>query len=289
MGGVYYKQSNFLRALKRHPEYAGYVQSLKWALVVLESEEDADNLEHLLCSLKIDYLPRKSNRAYLPSYSNLPYLPSYSRRKPLGMWEILVLLTEVISVKIDHGDTDGYPRAMIPQGLSLFPKATSISMFGILTDTLAHAILPVVKARQLQQLNLYHVQLETPGEDCMEPTIRFLNSLTDKCISLKSLAIVESDHHIYEPCSALGNATAATAYLKFLKSVKETLVTFNFICKEINPHSTSDPDGPSEDVWKMTNSIIQVLQRGTWPQLRKVKTSPIRSGWLEIKYNDWDS
>lgn len=266
-GGVYYKQSNFLRTLKRHPEYAGYVQSLKWALVVKEPEDLVDSL------------------ARLPSYSNLPYLPSYSKCKPLGILEILLLLTEVISVKIDQGDTDQYPRAMIPQGLSLFPKATSISMFGILADTFVHAVLPVVKGRQLQHLNLCHVQLEAPGEDCMEPTIRLLNSLTGRCTSLKSLAIVESDHHIYKPCSALDKPTTATAYLEFLKSVKETLVTFKFICKD---YGIIDPDVPSDDVWKLKRSIHQVLRRGPWPQLQNVTFRLIRDGWLGKLYGDWE-
>ena len=255
-GKIYHKQSNFLRTLKRRPEYAGYVESLKWSFVVLESEELVDKL---------------------------PHLPSYSKHKPLGLWEILLLLTEVISVEIDQDNIKGYPRAMIPPGLSLFPKATSISMFGKLTDTFVHAVLPVIKARQLRHLRLSHVQLDGPDAYLMDLTIKFLNSLTTRCTSLKSLNIVDSDYHILEPCSAQGGATMSTAYIKFLESVRETLVTFSFRCRNFN----GDDEEP-EDALKVTDSIIQVLKRGTWPRLQKVTTFPLISGWLSIRYGDWD-
>ena len=257
-GDVYYNQSSFLRTLKRHPEYARYIQKFRWPLVVLKLGEVVDNL---------------------------PHLPSYSKRNPRGIWEILQLLTEVISVEIEEGNTDGYPRAMVPQGLSLFPKATSITMFGVLIDTLVHAVLPVVKARQLQHLGLYHVRLEAPVEDIMEPTIKFLSSLTGKCTSLKSLEIVESNDHVFEPCGALGEATASTAYMKFLESVKETLVAFRFICKDVGG-SQGDPD---DDVLEMTSNIHRVLNRGTWPHLRKVTTMPILYSRVWNDYDDSDS
>ena len=239
-GKLFYKQSNFLRTLKRHPEYARYVQDINWALV-LEPREVVDNL---------------------------PHLPSYSKRNPRGIWEILQLLTDVTSVRIGQGDTVGYSCAMVPQGLSLFPKATSITMSGILTDTFVHAVLPAIKARQLQHLALYRLELEAP----FGATIRFLNSLTGKCTSLKSLEILVADNGIFDdPCGALGGATASTAYMEFLESVKETLFAFWFRCKDVYGH----PDNPDGDVMEMTSNIHRVLNRGTWPHLRNVTTRPI--------------
>ena len=256
---IYRNQSNFLRTLKCHPEYAGYVQTLNWALVVLKIEKPMRE-----CA----------------------YLPSYSKKEPLGIWEILPLLTEVISVRIEESETDSYPRAMIPQGLSLFPKVTSIIMSGTLTDTFVHAVLPIMKARQLQHLRLSYAEMKGPGRNYVEPTIKLLNSLTGRCTGLKILEIQDSEGCIFERCKALGEASVSTAYIKFLESVKETLVSFWFRCSGPWKGGTAQ----EELVMEMMHSINQIFKnKETWPRLQKVTTLPAIEASVSSQYNEGDS
>ena len=239
----YLEQSAFLRTLKSHPEYARYVQYLKWTLLVLQPGQFPDDL---------------------------PCLPSYSNHISGGIWEILPLLTEVIWVEIDEYESCGYIRTTIPRGLSLFPKASIIAMEGCLTDTFAHAVLPVSKASHLQHLRLVDVDLGGTDMSAPDSTIRLLNSLTGRCVSLKTLVVKESNLYLFDRCSALGQATASEAYLEFLGSVRETLVHLWFACRDCLGNKTQ----PDPDVLSMMNKIYQTLKRGTWPHLRNVTLLP---------------
>lgn len=118
---TWHRQAMFLKAIKAHPEYSTHVQELYWTFTNLRREDEK---------------------------GWLPLLPSYSASEPHGMWEVLSMLTNVSRVKINELETIYTPFNIdVPEGLTLFPRAKSISIFGTLMDTIVEAILRVSKAR----------------------------------------------------------------------------------------------------------------------------------------------
>ena len=250
---LYDRQSKFLRTLKCRLDCARYVHCLKWTLIVLNAWED---------------FPK-----------DLPLLPSYSNQRPKGLWEILLLLTEVTSIEIDEFGSMGYLGSAMPQGLSLFPKASTISIGGLWTDLIAHTSLTVSKAYHVQHLRLIDVHSELNSVT----TIGLLRNLTGKCANLKTLIISESDP-IPLLSRDLAGALASSVYGDFLESLRETLVTFRFNWVKVVEYPMLDQKG-----LEMASNFDQVVRRGTWPHLKKVTIAPIQGDIMSSLNEDWGS
>ena len=237
----YNKQTCFLKTLKSKPEYAKYIETFKWTLVF-----------------------------YSENYrrTNFPFLPSYSKQKPFGIWDIFRTLTEVTSLEITEWDHCGEIRKFTPKNMTLFPKVTSVTLFGYLWDTTTSSIIPDSKIHQLCHLHLIDLDISAIGQEV--GTINFLDNLVGKCTALKSLTIIAPDVILNDPES--DEDTLWKAYLRLLGSVKESLEVFYFEshpstaggikwCFGYNPALYSD-------------SLQQILDDGKWPRLRKVTILP---------------
>ena len=239
----YNKQARFLSTLRSKPEYAKHIKTFKWTLVFYS----------------------ESYR-----YDRFPLLPSYSKEKPSGVWDIFQTLTEVKSVKIAEWDSCGEFRKFMPKSLSLFPKATSFSSWGVLLDTFTSYIISDGRIPQLQHLHLEDFQLMKTGRDDIETTINFLDNLVGKCTALKSLTIIAPDDYLEDPES--DRDTVWKAYLRLLQSVKASLEIFYF---KSHPSTAGDVKwGYIYNPALYRDGFQRILDHGSWPRLRKVTILP---------------
>ena len=237
----YNKQTLFLQTLKINREYAKYVKTLKWTLVYYDE----------------DYHD-----------TGFPFLPSYSRKKPLGIWELFKTLTEVTTVEIAEWDSCGQFRKFMPKNIFLFPKAITVKLQGVLTDTFTEYVLGTSKIRQVQHLHLVDFESETVGYTSTEATIMFLDGLVGKCTALKSLIIINSDLNLDDPAS--DRDTEWKHYARLLESVKSTLEILRF-----KSHAFGGSGRLHDDI-VYRNSIEKILNHGNWPRLRKVTILPAK-------------
>ena len=249
----YNKQTRFLRTLKTRPRYAKYVKTFKWTLVYHEDQY---------------------------SYADFPVLPSYSKDELSGIWAIFRMFTEVMSVEIAEWDSCGEIAEWVPENLTLFPKAISIKLSGVLTDTVIQSVLPANRISKLQHLHLEDVQSHAHGCTFTEATIQFLNGLIGKCTALKSLTVIDSEVFLDDPTA--DHPTGFTALARLLESVKATLENFHFECHglrhEVTYGSLYDPQLYPQ---LYRASIERILSHGNWPRLRKVIILPPKG--LQIK------
>ena len=234
--GCYDKQSRLLQTLKRHPDYARHVKELRWTSVHFEDHE-------------CEYF--------------YPLLPTYSKAKPQGLWEIFALFTEVTHIEISEVYSLGSWYYDIPKDLCFFPKLSSVSLVGELTESLVQLVLPIDRACQLKHLSMRNFRmLHQGGPSKTTDTPRFLKGLTGKCASLRNLEIMDDLSGDGHPDNAV--EAVWLWYKRLLGSVTETLETFAFK----NPAYIRHPD--TFESTAVTTVMQRALNGKHYPNLRQV-------------------
>lgn len=221
------RHGKFLKAIKHHREYSKHVQKIRWTITNLRCEDEG---------------------GWLPL---------------LRMWDVLSMLTNVSQVKVKQ---TGIPISTscvdVPEGLTLFPRANSISISGSLIDTIAQAILPTSKAGQLQRLRLQNFHVYSDIHMTAEATGPFLANLVGKCTHLQSIGVIHSGSSLDSPCRVLG--TTCTIYASLIDSTRGTLKSLYYQRRRV--HESDDTH--------IAKPIQQVLNHGSWPCLLKAKVHP---------------
>ena len=221
----------FLKAIKHHPKYSKHVQKIRWTFTI----------------------PRRGEEG-----GWLPLLPGYSNLEHQGMWDVLSMLTNVTQVTVKQ---TGIPISTscveVPEGLTLFPRAKSISISGSLIDTIAQAILPNSKAGQLKRLRLQNFHVYSDIHMTAETTGPFLANLVGQCTHLQSLGVIHSGSSLDSPCRVLG--TTCTIYASLIDSTRGTLKSLYYRRLHLRIDESDDTH--------IASPIQQVLDHGSWPCL----------------------
>jgi len=175
------KQDNFLRTLRERADYSKHVRAISWTLIYRQRDEESDD------NWDEDEYEDVDGNAYLPAYCD-------SDRRS-NMWYLLGTLKNVIYVELS--ERRSYLSKSIPRRMALFPKVTSLSLIGDLTDRFVYSVLSSTKKiSQLKYLSLDHVEVDKCGPPALgRSTVPHLKILTGRC-TLKSVRIFHADFRL---------------------------------------------------------------------------------------------
>ncbi len=128
---VWDKQDSFLRTLRERANYSKHVRAISWTLIYRQRDEGSDD------DRDEDEYEDVDGNVYLPVYCD-------SDRRS-NMWYLLGTLKNVTYVELSVRRS--YLSKSIPQRMALFPKVTSLSLIGDLTDRFVYSALSSTKQK----------------------------------------------------------------------------------------------------------------------------------------------
>lgn len=167
----------------------------------------------------------------------------------------------------------------IPQGLRLFPSATSITLVGYMTSELANAILDGSNTARVEHLHLNSLRAfdssihyaANMGKLHNTPFLeqQFLPTIIDQCTSLRTLTIRENGH-LWERNNPniefASYGSIRKRYAELLQQAKPTLEEFTFVaCPSVEKATYGDH--MPRMYWLL---IDWTLIKGPWPRLREI-------------------
>ncbi|MCJ1255179.1 hypothetical protein MMC24_002995 [Lignoscripta atroalba] len=294
------KQERFLGTLLDHPDYRGYVRSLTWTFLVLNTENlDPD-----------------------------PYAePEVFGRPLIEIWNVMQSLTNLKHVDFAHLDFYQDIDILGESPTTLFSSATSVRIAAEMKYCLATSVLHSIDPSKLVHLCLSNVQ--DPGQlengDRYESDVLhseqtetrlpdgdrgrvlpgamrgLLPKLSGHCTALRSLILQKSAQAVHH--SMYWNDGADTAvyeeWAAFVASVTVTLQTFQFE-QGLKSEGEGIPPGtrrfgrrstPNQPIRPMDERFMQtlfpVLVSGLWPCLKVMEIRGI-GAWKGVPaMNEW--
>ena len=258
------KQSYFLRMLFWRPEHSKWVRRIRWTLLYcMRSKTELKNEKEYR---KVD---SHEESCWKWHEWRLPGFAAYC--EPLGMWDFLNTLSNVTQVELSEFLAGGFlHRATdkIPRNLNLFPKATSLSLIGDLSDTWVNTVLNINTVAQLKHIRLIVPDIDTfDHRDVSGGTISVVNELRGKLINLKSLEVSQLDWRLFKPNYNLG--TELDAFCRLLGSLKTTLVKFDFKILSLKSSQYSDAE-----ISEIALAMKNLIDDGSFSKLGQITILP---------------
>ena len=265
--GLAHRQTIFLEALTRHPEYGVYVHKLSWSIQMLKIVAP-DHFQQELLS-------RIENRALILQHV-------------CKVWQLLTNVREIDIAWLNEPHRLYADQISLPS--DLFPSATSVSLVGVMARPIPALIFKSVSLSNLQHLTMSNVQdcIEAPHPTnsqiylvliggTAETKLSLLSTITGHCTSLRTFTlrtVAPATSHPFD--ATFFRKSLYSDYVAFIRSVAPTLEKFTF--EQGPPAFSYDPTNP--DACKQHAIMWDGVSTGLQQQIKAEQdAAKAEGGW----------